>query len=438
MVLLKNLKNIFAIPELKRRLLFTIGVIVIHQIGTFIPVIGVNINLLRQWMEQSSQAGTVLQYLDIFTGGALSRCTLFALGISPFITASIMMQLLSMSVPTLEQLQKEGEYGRKIINQYTRYLALGLSVMYSIGYATFLEANGLVLNPGFTFQALFVLSLSAGALFVMWLSEQISASGIGNGSSIIIFAGILSQFPSHILKTIAWVQLGNIGIITALSILAFFLVLTACIVFFEKGERRVPVQYSRRIVGKRVYGGQSSYIPFKINPAGIMPVIFANTFLNLPRVAAYFLAQHFEMFQGVSAQLQRSDGILYNTLTFALIFFFTYVYTALIFQPPELADQMKKSGGFIPGIRPGKKTEEYFNYILDRIGLIGASYLGILAIMPSILYQFITVPFQFGGVQLLIIVGVALEIAAQIESYLVEHKYEGFLSSGRMSRKGAM
>lgn len=438
MVLLKNLKNIFAIPELKRRLLFTIGVIVVHQIGTFIPVIGVNINLLRQWMEQGSQAGTVLQYLDIFTGGALSRCTLFALGISPFITASIMMQLLSMSVPTLEQLQKEGEYGRKIINQYTRYLALGLSIMYSIGLATFLEAQNLVLNPGLSFQALFVLSLSAGSLFVMWLSEQISASGIGNGSSIIIFAGILSQFPAHILKTIAWVQLGNIGIMTALSILTFFLVLTACIVFFEKGERRVPVQYSRRIVGKRVYGGQSTYIPFKINPAGIMPVIFANTFLNLPRIATQFLAQHFEIFKGVAEQLQRDTGLLYSTLTFALIFFFTYVYTALIFQPPELADQMKKSGGFVPGIRPGKKTEEYFNYILDRIGLIGASYLGILAIMPSILYQFITVPFHFGGVQLLIIVGVALEIAAQVESYLVEHKYEGFLSSGRMSRKGAM
>ncbi len=437
MVLLKNLKNIFAIPELKRRLLFTLGVIVIHQIGTFIPVIGVNIDLLRNWMEQSSQAGTVLQYLDIFTGGSLSKATLFALGISPYITASIMMQLLSMSVPTLEQLSKEGEYGRKIINQYTRYLALGLSVMYSFGYASLLEANNLVINPGIPFKILFVLSLSAGALFVMWLSEQISSSGIGNGSSIIIFAGILSQFPSHILKTIAWVQLGNIGIPTALGILAFFLVLTACIVFFEKGERRVPVQYSRRVVGKRVYGGQSTYIPFKINPAGIMPVIFANTFLNLPRVAAYFLAQHFEIFKGLSDALSR-DGILYNALTFALIFFFTYVYTALIFQPPELADQMKKSGGFIPGIRPGKKTEEYFNYILDRIGLIGASYLGILAIMPSILYAFITVPFQFGGVQLLIIVGVALEVAAQIESYLVEHKYEGFLSSGRLSRKGAM
>ena len=438
MVLLKNLKNIFAIPELKRRLGFTLGVVMIHQIGTHIPVIGVNIPLLKEYLQQTSQqAGSVLQYLDIFTGGALSQCTLFALGISPFITASIMMQLLQMSIPTLEELSKEGEYGRKIINQYTRYLALGLSVMYSLSYATFLEANNLVLNPGLAFKALFVISLSAGALFVMWLSEQISMSGIGNGSSVIIFTGILSQFPSHIMRTIGAVQAGSLGMMTAIGILAFFIVLISCVVFMEKGERRVPVQYSRRVVGRKVYGGQSTYIPFRINPAGIMPVIFASTFLNVPQLLAYFLSYQFEIFKYVSDALSRK-GLLYNSLTFVLIFFFTYVYTALIFQPPELADQMKKSGGFVPGIRPGKKTEEYFNYILDRIGLIGASYLGVLAVMPSILYAFVYVPFQFGGTQLLIIVGVALEVSAQIESYLIEHHYEGFLSTGRLERKGAM
>ena len=437
MVLLKNIKNIFAIPELKRRLLFTIGIVIIHQIGTFIPVIGVNVPLLADYMEQTSQAGNILQYLDMFTGGALQNCTLFALGISPFITASIMMQLLSMSVPSLEQLTKEGEYGRKIINQYTRYLALGLSIMYSGGYATFLEANNLVLNPGLAFKALFILSLSTGAMFVMWLSEQISMMGIGNGSSIIIFTGILSQFPSHIVKTIHWVQIGNLSTITSFFVLAFFIVLTACIVFLEKGERRIPVQYSRRIVGKRVYGGQSTYIPFKINPAGIMPVIFATSFLQMPKLVSYFLSYKFDFFKSVSNALA-PDGMLYSCLTFALIFFFTYVYTALIFNPPELADQMKKSGGFVPGIRPGKKTAEYFNYLLDRIGLIGAFYLGVLAIMPNILYAFINVPFKFGGTQLLIIVGVALEVSAQIESYLIEHKYEGFLSSGRLQRKGAM
>jgi len=436
-VLLKNLKNIFAIPELKRKLAFTLGVIIVHQLGSFIPVIGVDMRTLTGMLQQVGQVGSVLQYLDIFTGGSLSRCTLFALGISPFITASIMMQLLSMSVPTLEQLMKEGEYGRKIINQYTRYLALGLSIMYSWGYATVLESNGLVLNPGLSFKLLFVLSLSAGAMFVMWLSEQIDRFGIGNGSSIIIFTGILSQFPNHVIKTIGWVQLGNISVLTACIILAFFLILTASIVFFEKGERRVPVQYSRRVIGKRVYQGESTYIPFQINPAGIMPVIFATTFLNLPSIASSFLAQYFDIFKTVSEALHQG-GWVYNCLTFVLIFFFTYAYTAIIFQPPELADQMKKSGGFVPGIRPGKKTEEYFNYILDRIGLIGAFYLGVLAILPSIFYAFVQVPFQFGGTQLLIIVGVALEVSAQIESYLVEHRYEGFLSSGRLQRKGAM
>jgi len=436
-VLLKNLRHIFAIPELKRRLLFTIGVIIVFQLGKFIPVIGVNIPALKAYMQQSSQAGSILQYLDLFAGGSLSQCTLFALGIGPFITASIMMQLLQMSVPTLEQLSREGEYGSKIINQYTRYLAAGLSIMYSSGIVTFLEANGLVIDPGLSFRVLCILSITVGSLFVMWLSEQISMSGIGNGSSMIIFAGIVSQLPSHIFKTVHWVQIGNASVITALVLLVFFILLTAAVVFFEKGERRVPVQYSRRVVGRRVYGGQSTYIPFQINPAGIMPVIFAQMFLNLPYMLGNVLSYFFDAFKDVASWFHPL-GIFYNSLVFALIFFFTYAYTSVLFQPEELADQMKKSGGFVPGIRPGKKTADYFNYILERVGLIGATYLGVLAILPAFLYNFIDIPFSFGGTQLLIIVGVALELASQIESYLIEHRYEGFLSTGRVSRKGTV
>lgn len=433
MILLKNFLNIFAIAELRKKLFFTLGILVIYRLGGHIPVIGIDVAALQHMMDKAGGLGGLFQYLDLFSGGMLRQCTLFALGIMPYITASIMMQMLGMTIPSLEQLLKEGEYGRKIVNQYTRYLTFGVSIMQSIGLAFLLERNNLVIDPGWGFRFIFVLSLTVGCMVVMWLGEQISLFGIGNGSSMIIFAGIVAQFPSHIIKTWTQVQEGILHPIEAVIILVVFIAITACIVFLEKGQRKIPVQYTRRVVGQRVYGGQSSYIPFKINMAGVMPVIFAGAMLNIPIFITSMLASKFEMFRWMSESLAPT-GLLYNALEFVLIIFFSFFYTALIFNPQELADNIKKSGGFIPGIRPGAKTAEFFNYILTRIGLIGAIYLALLALSPNIVRMFINVPFYLGGTGLLIVVGVGLETAAQIESYLIEHRYEGFLTGGNSMR----
>lgn len=431
MMLLKHIANIFSIADLRKKLLFTLGILIVYRLGGHIPVIGIDINALQQMMSQAGGLGGLFKYLDLFSGGMLRQCTLFALGIMPYITSSIMMQVLSMGIPTLEQLSKEGEYGRKIINQYTRYLTFGVAIMQSAGFAFLLERNNLVLAPGWGFRLLFILSLTVGCMVVMWLGEQISIFGIGNGSSMIIFAGIVAQFPNHFIRTWSQVQEGLMDPVMAFVILAIFVVIMGCIVFLEKGQRKIPVQYTRRIIGQRVYGGQSTYIPFKINTAGVMPVIFASAVLNIPMFATSVLASRFEMFRWISESLAPM-GLLYGVLEFILIIVFSFVYTAMMFNPQELADNIKRSGGFIPGIRPGTKTAEFFNYILTRIGLVGAIYLAILALLPSILGMFIHIPFYFGGTALLIVVGVALETASQVESYLLEHRYEGFLSSGSM------
>jgi preprotein translocase subunit SecY len=431
-VLLKNFANIVKIPELMKKLFFTLGVVVVYRIGSYIPVIGINVPLLSEYMQRADTAGGLLGYLDIFSGGALSQCTLFALGIGPYITASIVMQMLSMTLPSLELLMKEGEHGKRVINQYTRYLALGLSIAYSLMYATYLENAGLVLNPGLGFKMVFMLSLTVGAMFVMWLGEQISLMGLGSGSSMIIFAGIVAKFPEHVIRTINAVHVGNLPGIVAFFILTVFIVITAWIVFLEQGVRKIPVQYARRIIGSRVYGGQSTYIPFKINTVGVMPVIFASSLLNIPMFIARMLSQKWEIFRIVSDSLTPT-GYLYNIFQFGLIVFFTYFYTALIFNPTELSQQMKKNGGFIPGLRPGKQTADFFDFILTRIGLVGAIYLGVLSVLPNILLALIpNMPFALSGTSLLIVVGVALEFSSQVESYLIEHRYEGFLSSGRM------
>jgi preprotein translocase subunit SecY len=435
-ILLRNFKNIFFIPELRKKILFTLGVLMIDRLGTYIPVIGVNVPMLGEFMKRATGVGGLLSYLDIFSGGALSKSTLFALGIMPYITASIMMQILGMSVPYFEQLLKEGEYGRKIINQYTRYVAIGLSIMYSSGYAAYLENANLVLTPGWGFRIVFVLSLTVGSLFVMWLADQISLFGIGNGSSMIIFAGIVARFPEYIVRTKALIDVGSMESWQALLMLAIFILITACIVFLEKGERKIPVQYARRVIGQRVYGGQSTYIPFKINTAGIMPVIFASSVLQMPATIALMLAERSDFFRWLSVALSPGT-IAFNVLEFGLIVFFSFFYTALVFNPEELADNIKKSGGFIPGLRPGKKTAEFFNYILTRIGLIGAVYLAGLALVPNFMYAMFRMPFYLGGTSLLIVVGVALETASQVESYLIEHRYEGFLTTGRMKSRVA-
>lgn len=434
-VLLKNFVNIFFIPELRKKLLFTLAILVVYRVGSHIPLIGVDIDALKALMEKARGLGGLLSYLDMFSGGTLRQATLFSLSIGPYITASIMMQMLGMTIPHLEQLLKDGEYGRKIVNQYTRYLTVAVAFFQAIGVSFFLEKYNLALEPGLAFKAMVVLSLTVAALFVMWLGEQISIFGIGNGSSMIIFAGIVSQYPGNVIQGWHQVDQGFLNPIVALLLLVGFVALAACIVFLERGERKVPVQYARRVVGQRVYGGQSTYIPFKLNNAGVMPLILTGAVLNIPLFIATMLAERWSFFKWLSEAFM-STGALYNVLQFALIVLFTYVYTALQFNPDELADNIKKGGGYIPGIRPGKQTSSFFNFILTRLGLIGALYLGILAFLPNLLNLFVDMPFPISGTAILIVVGVGLDTAAQIESYLIEHRYEGFLSSGRL--KGRM
>lgn len=439
MILLKNVLNIFKIAELRRKLVFTFAVLIVYRIGNHIPVIGIDLQQLQQFMSQKSGLGGLFSYLDMFSGGSLKQCTLFALGIMPYITASIMMQILSMSIPYLEELSKEGEYGKKIINQYTRYLALGISIMQSFSYALVVENYGLVLDPGWAFRLLFMFSLTIGSIVVMWLGEQIALHGVGSGSSMIIFAGIVARFPHDIITTLQAVKDKIMDPVIALVLLAIFVGMAACIVFLEKGDRKVPVQYTRRVVGQRMYAGQSSYIPFKINTAGIMPVIFSNAVLNVPLFMAAFLASRFTIFKWISESLTPT-GLVYNVIDFILIIFFSFFYTAMVYNPDELAENIKKGGGFIPGIRPGKKTAEFFNYLLTRLGLVGAIYLGCLAIAPNLIYVILRLPFYLStlsGTGMLIMVGVALETASQVESYLIEHRYEGFLTSGKMQGRGS-
>lgn len=437
MVLLSNFVNIFRIPELKKKIFFTLGILIIYRLGVHIPVAGIDIQALHRLMEQATGLGGIFSYIDLFSGGMLRECTLFALGTIPYITASIMMQMLTMALPNLEQLMKEGEYGRKLINQYTRYLTFAVSIVQSVGVAYMLERNNLVLVPGWSFRFLFVLSLSVGSMFVMWLGEQITLLGLGNGSSVIIFAGIVARFPEDAFKTIYQVQQGLMNGYLALVLTLLLIVISAAIVFIEKGERRIPVQYTRRIVGSRVYGGQSTYFPFKLNIVGVMPVIFAGAILNIPMFFTAMLSERWALFKWLSQHFVPTAG-LYNMVEFILIIFFTFFYTAVFYNSDELADNLKKSGGFIPGIRPGRKTSEFFDYILTRINLVGAIYLATLALMPNILRMALPnqMPFHVGGTSLLIMVGVAMDIAAQIESYLIEHRYEGFLTSGRMKMRG--
>ncbi len=433
MILFRSFSNIFKVAELRKKLFFVIGTLVIYRLGSIIPVLGVNVQALAEYMKQATNLGMMFSYLDTFSGSALGRCTLFALGISPYITASIMMQLLGMTIPKLEQLLKEGEFGRKIFNQYTRYLTLGLSIVYATSYAAFLESQGLALVGGFGFRIPFILSLTAGAMFVMWLGEQISIYGIGNGASVIIFAGIVARFPDYVERMARDVNAGITNIFWALFILLFFLAVMACVVYFEKGERKIPVQYARRVVGNKIYGAQSTFIPFKINAVGVMPVIFASSMLQMPMYIIGMIASYFPALKYLPEKFA-VGGILYNVVTFILIMFFTFFYTAIMFDPNKLADDMKKSGGFIPGLRPGKKTADFFNYLLNRLGLMGALYLASLAIIPNLLYAMVKMPFYLGGTSLLIVVGVALEFSSQIEAYLIEHRYEGFLTSGKLKK----
>ena len=430
-VQLRNFKNIFLVSDLRRKVFFTFAVLAVYRFGVHIPIPGINTHTLSNMTANFANSG-FMAYINLFSGGALKQFSIFSLGMMPYINASIMMQILSVTIPALEQLSKEGAYGRHKINQYTRYLALGIAMMQGFGWSMFIEnQNMLALTPGWMFRISTTFVLCVGALFIMWLSEQINSHGVGNGSSMVIFAGIISGLPSAVFKVFNGIQIGEDDPLKAVFLLGLMLAVIATIVFLEKGERRVPVHYARKVVGNRVYGGQSSYIPFKLNSASIIPVIFAGSIMSMLMWIVNFGPKGYRIFE-FAAQMLEHHSPMNWAVTAVLIIIFAYFYTALIFDPNQLADNIRKSGGFIPGVRPGRKTAEFFEYLLDRVCLPGSIYLATMAIAPRIVASANVLPVMFDGMSLLIVVGVALDVSAQIESYLIERKYEGFLSSGRL------
>ncbi len=443
--------NIFKIPDLRKRILFTLMMLAIYRLGGHIPTPGIDANRLAAFFAQNQ--GTLFGFIDLFSGGMFRRLTIFALGIMPYITASIILQLLTVVVPTLEKLQKEGELGRRKITQWTRYLTVILAIMQSFGIALTLEKSegGFVLNPGIGFMLMTMLSLTTGTAFIMWLGEQITERGIGNGMSLLIFAGIVVGLPhaiqniyEHVFITKEWTP------IHLIIILAIMIAVVAFIVLVERGERRIPVQYAKRVVGRRMMGGTSTHLPLKVNAGGVIPVIFASSLLAFPQtLMSWQVVKNSPFLSGMLTSIGGSQPLYYLLFT-ALIIFFCFFYVSIIFNPNEAADNMRKYGGFIPGIRPGKNTAEYMNKILTKITVVGGLYLAILSLIPQIMISGIklqrlplignwidtyfprwlldglNVNFYFGGTSLLIVVGVAMDTVNQVEAQLIMRHYEGF------------
>jgi len=432
-----GVQNIFKIPELKRRILYTLALLSVYRIGVFVPTPGIDTVALASFFARAQ--GTLLGLFDMFSGGALERLSVFALGIMPYISASIILQLLTVVIPHLERLSKEGEQGRKKITQYTRYGTVVLSIIQGFGISVGLESMTspggapVVINPGWGFRLLTVLTLTAGTAFIMWLGEQITERGIGNGISLIIFAGIVARMPAAIGNTFRLVSTGEMAVFSVVLILALMILVVAFIVFVEQGQRRIPVQYAKRVVGRRMYGGQSTHLPLKINTSGVIPPIFASSIIMFPATIASFIKVPW--MQSV-AQAMQPGNIIYELLFVGFIFFFCYFYTAVTFNPVDVADNMKKHGGYIPGIRPGRRTADYIDRVLTRITLGGAIYVSAVCVLPSILITQFNVPFYFGGTALLIVVGVAIDTVAQIESHMLTRHYEGFLKKGAGRMKG--
>ncbi|MEA3232442.1 MAG: preprotein translocase subunit SecY [Thermodesulfobacteriota bacterium] len=424
-------QNIFKVPELKRRILFTLALLAIYRIGVAIPTPGIDSAALADIFARAR--GTILGVFNMFSGGALERLSVFALGIMPYISASIILQLLTVVIPYLEQLKKEGEQGRKKITQYTRYGTVVLSIIQGLGISVGLEQMGVVLIPGWSFRIMTVITLTAGTAFIMWLGEQITERGIGNGISLIIFAGIVVRLPSAILNTFRLLYTGELNIFAVLILVVLMLAVVAFIIYVEQGQRRIPVQYAKRMVGRKMYGGQSTHLPLKINTSGVIPPIFASSIIMFPATIANFI--DIPWVQAISSSLT-PGGIIYNLLFVGFIFFFCYFYTAVTFNPVDVADNMKKNGGFIPGIRPGKRTADYIDRVLTRITLGGALYVSAVCVLPSILISRFNIPFYFGGTALLIVVGVAIDTMSQIESHMLTRHYEGFLKRGSARIKG--
>ncbi len=418
--MLSALADAFKIEELRNKILFVLAMIVVYRLGAHIPVPGIN----PQALEEIFAGGGVLGFLDLFAGGALSQFSIFALSISPYITASIIMNLLTVVIPKLEELSNQGQEGRKIINKYTRYATVLLGVVQGIGITMLIRNYNAIRNPSFFNLFTIVIVLTAGAVFIMWLGEQITEYGIGNGISILITISILSRFPGGVVQTIESLRAGAIGFISLIAFVVIAILVIGAIVLIEEGQRKVPVQYSKRVVGRKVYGGQSTHIPMKVNQAGVMPIIFASSLLLFPATLAQFIDH--PAAQRVAEMLSPGQP-LYIVLYALLIIFFTYFYTAIQFNPAEIADNMKKHGGFVPGRRPGRPTAEYLDRILTRLTLAGAIFLALIAIIPEGLIGVTGVEIQFGGTAILIVVGVGLRTMKQIETQLMSRHYEGFM-----------
>lgn len=435
MRILEVFQNIFKIEELKNRIIFTLLMLIVYRIGAHIPTPGINGEALSRFLTE--RGGALMGFFDMFSGGALSRLTIFALGIMPYISASIILQLLTVVIPAIGRLAKEGEYGRKKIVRYTRYGTVIISAIQSFFIAVGLETMSqgeFITNPGWGFRLMTMITLTSGTAFIMWLGEQITERGIGNGISLIIFAGIVARMPNAVVNTVRLIKTGELSILFVIFLIFLMVAVVAGIIYIERGQRKIPVQYAKRVVGRKVYGGQSTHLPLKINTSGVIPPIFASSIIMFPATIAGFAG--IPWIQGVAKQLSPGT-IIYTILYVGLIFFFAYFYTAIIFNPVDIADNLKKYGGFIPGIRPGQKTSEYIYRVLSRLTFVGAVYLSIICILPEILIKKANVPFYFGGTSLLIVVGVALDTVSQIEAHLVTRSYEGFLKKGRIKgRRG--
>ncbi len=431
--MLSGFQNIGRIPELKRRIAMTLALLAVYRIGVHIPTPGINTEALMSYFRAAQ--GTLLGLFDMFSGGALSHLSVFALGIMPYISASIILQLLTVVIPTLERLSKEGDAGRKKITQYTRYGTVVLSIIQGFGIAVGLERMmspgdvPIVLQAGWSFRLITVLTLTAGTAFIMWLGEQITERGIGNGISLIIFAGIVAGIPNAIISTSRLVQTGEMSIFTLVLIGVMMLAVIAFIIFMERGQRRIPVQYAKRVVGRRVYGGQNTHIPLKINSSGVIPPIFASSIIMFPATLANFVDAPW--MKAVAESLMPGHWV-YSLIYVAAIVFFCFFYTAIVFNPVDVSENMKKYGGFIPGIRPGRPTAEYIDKVLSRITLGGAIYISAVCVLPTFLISKFNVPFYFGGTALLIVIGVAMDTLAQIEAHMLSRHYEGFLKKGRV------
>ncbi|HUU27017.1 MAG TPA: preprotein translocase subunit SecY [archaeon] len=430
-----GLRNIFDVPELKRKIGFTFLIVVIYRIGGHITVPGINVSQLIEWFGQ--QQNTLFGLMDMFVGGGLQRATVFALGIMPYISSSIIFQLLPPVFPYFEKLQKEGEEGRKKINQYTRYGTVVLAFIQSVGMATFLQSLGAVsMENLWLFRVSTVVALTTGAVFVMWLGEQITERGIGNGMSLLIFFGIVDRFPVAVLQSIEMLRNDVIGIIPMLLLIVVMIAIVAGVIVMTLGTRKIPIQIPKRMVGRRVMGGQQTHLPLRINSAGVMPIIFAQSIIVVPATLSTFLAPG-SWLEDIGNYFQPSTNsyVFFYTL---LIVFFTYFYTAVIFNPVDLAENFKRQGGFIPGIRPGARTAEYIDKVLTRITLPGSIFLAAIAVLPIYMLRIINVPFYFGGTSLLIVVGVALDTIQQMESHLLMRHYEGFMKKSRVPSRRFM